>query len=108
MLLRGRLGRRLLSQPEFDHEFYLKQYPDVRRGVDEGNLRNPYAHYRDHGFIEGRLGRSDDLTSPHNQQFWANLMHTIGDLRGTVEARSLQIDTLRTRRMTRMSLRRNN
>jgi hypothetical protein len=107
-LLRGRLGRRLLSQPEFDHEFYLTQYPDVRREVAEGNLHHPYIHYRDHGFTEGRLGRSDDLTGPHNQQFWANLMHTIGDLRATVEARSLQIDTLRARRMTRMGLRRNN
>jgi hypothetical protein len=108
MLLRGRLGRRILSQPEFDHEFYLTQYPDVRREVADGNLSNPYVHYRDHGFVEGRLGRSGDVTSPHNQQFWANMMHTIGDLRATVESRSLQIDTLRARRMTRMSLKRNN
>ncbi len=105
MLLRGRLGRRLLSQPEFDHEFYLTQYPDVRREVADGNLHNPYIHYRDHGFGEGRRGRSDDQTGPHNQQFWANLTHTIGDLRATVEARSLQIDTLRARRRTRIGLR---
>jgi hypothetical protein len=108
MLLRGRLGRRLLSQPEFDHEFYLTRYPDVQRGVAEGKLYSPYTHYRDHGFIEGRLGRPDDLTGSHNQQFWANLMHTIGDLRATVDARSLQIDALRARRVTRMSLRRHN
>jgi hypothetical protein len=104
-LLRGRIGRRLLSHMEFDQEFYLARYPDVRLEVENGRLDNLYAHYRNHGFNEGRLGRSTDTSDAHNQQFWANLMHTVDDLRATVDARSLQIDNLRARRSTRLQLR---
>jgi len=105
MLLRGRIGRRLLSPAEFEQEFYLVRYPDVRLEIDSGRLESPYAHYQDYGFNEGRLGRSSDTAASHNQQFWANMMHTIEDLSATVEARSLQIEMLRARRSTRLKLR---
>lgn len=42
---------------DFDEEFYLRMYPDIREsGVD------PYEHFVQHGRAEGRLGRSPDLT----------------------------------------------
>jgi hypothetical protein len=107
MLLRGRIGRRFLPLAEFDEEFYLTRYPDVRFQVDNGQLDCPYSHYRDYGFTEGRLGRAADAAGAHDQQFWANLMHTIEDLRSTVESRSLQIDMLRARRATRFGLKKN-
>lgn len=106
-LMRGRSGRRLLSEAEFEEEFYLATYPDVQLAIQNRTVRNAYAHYRADGFGEGRLGRANDGMAPHNEQVWANLLHTLGDLRTSVENRAQQVETLRARRATRIKLRRN-
>jgi hypothetical protein len=41
--------------PEFDEDWYLHKYPDVKRAVDAGRIRSGLAHYRSHGKAEGRL-----------------------------------------------------
>jgi hypothetical protein len=105
-LMRGRYGRRLLSEAEFEEDFYLTTYPDVQLAIQNMTVRNAYAHYLADGFGEGRLGRANDGVASHNEQVWANLMHTIGDLRTAVENRAQQVETLRARRATRIKLRR--
>jgi hypothetical protein len=104
-LLRSRYGRQLLSEAEFDAEYYLDTYPDVVVAVEQGILASAYAHYYSYGYREGRLGRSDDVFEPHNEQVWANLIHTLGDLRTAVTHQAGQLEALKARRASRLKLR---
>lgn len=107
-LLRGRYGRRLLSPAEFDETFYLNTYADVQAVVSQGFVASAYDHYRADGFREGRAGRPNDVVEPHNEHYWANLLHTIGDLGKSVEALDYHLESLKARRATRLKLRRFN
>jgi hypothetical protein len=105
-LLRGRYGRRLLSAAEFDADFYLATYPDVELAVHLGEQQGAYAHYHKNGFREGRMGRNGDSFEPHNERVWANLLHTLGDLRVTVNNQAADLESLKARRAIRRTMRR--
>jgi SAM-dependent methyltransferase len=51
--------RRLLdfyvSAWPFDERYYLETYPDVAEAVRTGRLRSPLSHFRQVGYLEGRL-----------------------------------------------------
>ncbi len=104
-MLRGRYGKALLSKAEFDAAFYLDTYPDVGIAIDQGLLPSPYAHYHMFGFQEGRLGRPHDDFNPHNEQVWANLIHTLGDLQMAVGNQANHLESLKARRASRLRLR---
>jgi phytanoyl-CoA hydroxylase len=38
----------------FPEKTYLRRHPDVRAAVAEGRIPSAFAHYREHGFAEGR------------------------------------------------------
>jgi hypothetical protein len=103
---RGRYGRRLLSEAEFDADFYLAQYPDVSAAINAGAVSAAYPHYRRDGFREGRLGNPGDAFNAHNEQVWANLFHTLGDLRHAVGNQARHLEMLKARRVTRLALKR--
>jgi hypothetical protein len=103
---RGRYGRRLLSEAEFDADFYLTRYPDVSSVVSGEISSGAYRHYRQNGFREGRLGSPDDTDVAHNEHVWSNLFHTLGDLRTAVGNQARHLESLKARRATRLALKR--
>jgi len=42
------------GQLEFDEQFYLSRYPDVREAVEKGDFASGHEHYLGHGQHEGR------------------------------------------------------
>jgi hypothetical protein len=44
-----------MTKLEFDEEWYLSQYPDVRAAIQSGLLKSALEHYRRHGILEKRL-----------------------------------------------------
>jgi len=103
--LRGRYGKYLLSEAEFDARFYVDTYPDIGIAIEQGQLSGPYAHYHAYGYREGRQGRPNDVLEPHNERVWANLIHTLGDLQTAVTNQSDHLESLKARRATRLMLR---
>jgi hypothetical protein len=59
--LRKRQLRRLMAAGLFDHQAYLRRYPDVR---DSG--MDPLSHYLCHGLEEGRSRSSDMARAKHD------------------------------------------
>jgi hypothetical protein len=104
--LRGRYERRLLSEAEFDEAYYLEKYPDVQSAIQQGMISGAYPHYSRDGYREGRLGRANDVHDPHNEQVWANLIHTLGDLQTAVGRQARQLESLKARRAIRLALKR--
>jgi SAM-dependent methyltransferase len=45
------------SREDFNEPFYLSQYPDVVKAIEEGLFRDGWAHYERYGRNEGRRGR---------------------------------------------------
>jgi len=41
---------------DFDEDWYLSAYPDVREAVDGGDFASGWAHFRTTGYLEGRFG----------------------------------------------------
>ena len=106
MMVRGRYNGRLLSEVEFDESFYMATYPDVRAAIEKGDVSSAYAHYKKYGFAEHRQARPGDAAGRYDDQLWANLLQTIGDLKGTLEMRREMTEQLKTRREARINLRR--
>jgi hypothetical protein len=104
-LLRCRYESRPLTEAEFDAGFYLEKNPDIIIAIKRGTLGGPYEHYRAFGFHEGRPGRPNEVSESHNQQVWANLIHTLGDLRTAVGVQGDRLEALKTQRKSRMRLR---
>ena len=104
--LRGRLTRRLVGPEEFDEDFYLAKYPDVKYALDQGTLSSAYEHYRAAGYLEKRAARDGDMPAQTSEAWWANLLHTISDLHSAVEGRGAEIEDLKMRRIQRLRLRR--
>ena len=50
-----RLVALALARIEVDEAWYLRQYPDVQEGIDRGEAQSATDHYRNTGFLEGRL-----------------------------------------------------
>lgn len=47
----------VLTQEDFDENFYLSQYPDVAAAVSSGSFADAWAHFERYGRAEGRRGR---------------------------------------------------
>jgi hypothetical protein len=45
----------VLQHVPFDEEWYLSQYPDVRKAIQAGIISSGADHYRRSGYIEGRF-----------------------------------------------------
>jgi hypothetical protein len=41
---------------DFDENWYLATYPDIREAIDQGQFPSAWAHFRAVGYFEGRLG----------------------------------------------------
>jgi hypothetical protein len=41
---------------DFDEDWYLASYPDIQQAVNEGLFPSGWAHFRNIGYFEGRLG----------------------------------------------------
>jgi hypothetical protein len=101
-LIRGRFARRRLSEQEFDEAYCVARYPDVREYLEHGKIASAYEHYLGYGYDEQRLGREGDVTSIDGAQWWANVMHTLGDVRAAVANRTPQIEEFKARRNRRL------
>jgi hypothetical protein len=104
-MIRDRLVRRILGPEEFDEDFYLARYPDVRSALESSKIVSAYDHYIRHGFGERRMAREGDVADGRMEQWWANLMHTMSDLKTSVDNRGPEIEELKTRRGMRLRLR---
>ena len=49
-----------IAASRFDHDYYIKRYPDIMAAVRSGSLPNPRQHFIDHGYFEGRFGHPED------------------------------------------------
>ena len=45
----------ILQHVPFDEEWYLSEYPDVKKGIHAGIIGSGADHYRRSGYLEGRL-----------------------------------------------------
>ncbi|HTA38322.1 MAG TPA: hypothetical protein VK760_04560 [Candidatus Acidoferrales bacterium] len=52
----------LLELCVVDEEFYASQHPDLQDAHEAGSLESLSEHWRTHGYFEGRICRSDELT----------------------------------------------
>ena len=102
-MTRSRLQRRLLSPDEFDAEWYLNAYPDVKQVVASGTV-TAYEHYASYGFKERRQGHIDDCAQPEADQLWASVMTTLSDVRTAIENRRTEMDNILARRDLRRGL----
>lgn len=50
---------------DFDEDWYLTNYPDVREAVSRGRFPSGWAHFRAIGYLEGRLSHQ-----PHVDGEW--------------------------------------
>src|SRR5271167_4374756 len=41
---------------DFDEDWYLATYPDIKDAVDQGLFTSGWAHFRTVGYLEGRFG----------------------------------------------------
>jgi len=55
-----------LWDPEFDKDWYLAQYPDVARAVEDGRIASAWVHWNAHGRNEGRIGRPGQKPAPQS------------------------------------------
>jgi hypothetical protein len=53
--------RPLLTGFKVDEAFYRASYADLGRACDAGTLKDLSAHWRNHGYFDGRLGRPVDV-----------------------------------------------
>ncbi|HTT79238.1 MAG TPA: hypothetical protein VMF86_06125, partial [Stellaceae bacterium] len=49
------LLKRALADVEIDEAWYLRQYSDVREGVARGDSASAAEHFRNCGYLEGRM-----------------------------------------------------
>jgi hypothetical protein len=93
------------SMEKFDEEFYMSRYPDIKGALETASIKSAKEHFIKFGQSEGRMAFSGDIGGPNGQQWWANLMGTVNDLKVSVVNRQRQIDELKTRRSMRARLR---
>jgi hypothetical protein len=77
----------------------------VRSALKSNTFVSAYDHYIRHGFGERRMAREGDVADGRMEQWWANLMHTMSDLKTSVDNRGPEIEELKTRRGMRLRLR---
>src|SRR4249919_1634211 len=41
---------------DFDEEWYLATYPDIKEAITQGHFPSGWSHFRTVGYLEGRLG----------------------------------------------------
>jgi hypothetical protein len=46
---------------DFDEDWYLTTYPDVREAIQKGAFTSGWMHFRKVGYFEGRLGASPSV-----------------------------------------------
>jgi hypothetical protein len=103
-LIESRLAPVMAAASRFNEDYYLAKYPDVQEAVQAGDFASGYAHYETTGFGEGRMAHERDVLNPNAEQWWANLMNSLSDLRTGVETRQRLIEELKTRRATRLRM----
>lgn len=59
-----RAARPLLELVRFDADAYAKAYPDLRRAMEQGKLKDRRAHWLATGYFEGRIGAPFDPFPP--------------------------------------------
>ncbi len=59
-----RAARPLIELVRFDAEAYVKAYPDLRRAVEQGKLKDLRGHWLTSGYFEGRIGAPFDPFPP--------------------------------------------
>lgn len=88
------LERRPIVLEEFDEEYYLDNYPDVRLAVTAGQVRSGYEHYAESGRAERRYARR--LRSPVvlGDTWWGTLLYEVGRLEAGTARRAERIAVL--------------
>lgn len=52
---------RSLANVEFDQQWYLRTYPDVRDAWEKGTIKDPRDHFITTGYFEGRLPHETEV-----------------------------------------------
>jgi hypothetical protein len=56
-----RLLKPFVACSQFDRDFYLSTYLDLRQALAADKLLDPHQHFMDHGFFEGRIAAPSDI-----------------------------------------------
>lgn len=70
----------LLRTVEFDEDWYLENYPDVRQGLEKGVIESLHRHYLRLGYYEGRLPGLKALDLKEYEELNPDILRNAGDL----------------------------
>jgi hypothetical protein len=73
------LAKLALSSVEVDEDWYLSEYPDVRAGVENGELSSAAEHYQRTGFLEGRLPSKPVIDEGWYQRTYPDVASGVAD-----------------------------
>ena len=94
----------LITQEEFDEEFYLGSHDDVRLAVGAGIMVSGFDHYATAGQAEHRRARKRRRIHTPTDIWWDDLLHELTRIEAVTAARTDRIDALQRRLALRRSL----
>lgn len=66
----------------FDSSWYLKQYPDIAKGISSGSIPSAKAHYLNHGYVEGRLPGFKNVNFSNYIERYPDISARLGQIKG--------------------------
>ena len=63
----------------FDENWYLMNYPDIRRAIEGGAINSPVTHYLKYGALEGRLPHAPDTSDRRVFTYGSYGSNNVGD-----------------------------
>ena len=84
--LRALLGLLIAALP-FDEEFYARTYPDLAEARESGSIADLGKHFREHGYLEGRLGAQPAIDENFYKESYPDVAMAIsrGDIRSALD-----------------------
>ncbi|PHR81061.1 MAG: hypothetical protein COA64_03130 [Henriciella sp.] len=70
----------LLRNVEFDEDWYLESYPDVRQGLEKGVIESLHRHYLRLGYYEGRLPGLKSLDLEKYEELNPDILRGAGEM----------------------------
>src|SRR5580765_6492892 len=77
----------LIAGLPFDEEFYARTYPDLAAARGSGSIADLGKHFREHGYLEGRLGAPPAVDEEFYKETYPDVAMAIssGDIRSALD-----------------------
>ena len=77
----------LIAALPFDEEFYAGTYPDLAQARESGSIADLGKHFREHGYLEGRLGAQPAIDEDFYKATYPDVAMAIsrGDIRSALD-----------------------